>query len=250
MKIMQLVWLSLLIEILILAIIKPIFVSFEFLSIVSVSIHILLFTLIILSYKSKYNWIFLLAFLVRISFMIWDIYGRNIFILPNSEGDAIGFKDSAVAISENILLISTDVYGGLYAKVMGALFYIVGPQLILGHYINVLLSISVIYIIYLILKMLEINTWVISVILLIAAFFPNSIIMSAIFLREMIISFFVILSLYHYIKWIKFGKTFNVFLCILFLSMASMFHSGVVGIFLGYAFGFIFYKRSKEKVPF
>src|SRR5690606_9830070 len=60
----------------------------------------------------------------------------------------------------------------------------------------------------------------------------------------------VALSLYYFIKWLKFGRSANMALAIIMLGIASAFHSGVVGLFLGYAFAFLFYKRKANLLKF
>ena len=118
------------------------------------------------------------------------------------------------------------------------------------QYINVLIGISVVYIIYRILHLLDINKNIQKTIIFIAAFFPNSLIMSAIFLREIFPTFFVALSLYYFIKWMKVSGYKNIIVSFVLLGFASLFHSGVIGIALGYSFTFLFYKRKYNTFRF
>lgn len=247
---MKFIWLGLIIEILILSLLKSFVSDFQCISILAVLIHALFTMIVLLGFKNRLKFILLGAFLARVSFMFWDIYGSRIFSLPNSGADSVGFLNSAVRMSQNISLLNEDIYGGLYSKINGILFYIVGPLQEFGQYINVLLGLSVIFILYKILTMLNVDYRIIRIVILIAAFFPNSLIMSAIFLREMFITFFVVSSLYFFIKWYKFGRNTNMLFAMLALSIASMFHSGVMGIAIGYAFMFLFYKREKDKFRF
>src|SRR5699024_9385267 len=101
---------------------------------------------------------------------------------------------------------------------------------VVGQYLNVLLGISTVFVIYKTLENLEINPKVIQIVILIASFFPNSIIFSGIFLREIFPTFFVSVSLYFFIKWFRRAHTKNMLLAFLFLGLASSFHSGVIGI--------------------
>jgi len=247
---LKLIWLGLLFEIFLLILIKPFTVDFEFVSILAVSVHIFFTMVVLFVQKSKFKLIFSAAFFGRIMFMLWDLNARQIFQLPNSGGDSVGFYNSAILVSENISLLNENIYGAMYSKMIGLLFYWIGPLQMFAYYINVLLGLSVVLVIYKILNMLEVNYKITKLILLLVAFFPNSMVMSAIFLREIIITFFVTYSLYYFIKWFKKGFKINMVLSILTLGIASLFHSGVVGIFLGYAFVFLFYIKEKNKYQF
>jgi len=240
------IWLSLFIEILILTLIKPFVVNYELVSIIAVSVHVLFSIFVLLGHRSKLRMIFLAGFIIRVLAMIWDIYARNIFIFPNSGADTEAFYYAAISKSETVSLLMSDSYGGLYPKIIGSIFYLIGPQRLVAQYINVLLGLSVIIILYEILILLEIKPKICKRIIIIAAFFPNAIIMSAIFLRESFIAFFISASLYFYIKWFKFGNRNNILLSITVLGIACVFHSGVFGLFLGYAVALLYYNRKQN----
>lgn len=243
---MILIWIAFLIEALVLSLLKDIVIDLELICIVAISIHIL-FTTVVLISKKKYNIVFLCAFLARVALMVWDLYARNIFLLPGSGADTELYYNWSVAVSQNISLINEEITGGIYSKVIGILFYFIGPQRMFAQYINVILGLSVVIIIYKILIMLEIDSRITKIIILIAAFFPNSMVMSAILLREIFPTFFVAASLFFFIKWFESGYIRNMLFSILMLGLACMFHAGVIGIFIGYAFAFLFYKR-KDKI--
>lgn len=247
---LKLIWGGLLFEILILLMINPFVVDFEFVSILAVLLHALFTMIVILSIKNKMKIIFLGAFFARFFLMLWDNYASHIYILPNSGADSTGFFNSAISISRNITLLSENIYGGIYVKIVGFLFYVIGPLQSFGYYINVLLGLSIVFIIFKILMMLKIEFSVIRTIILMAAFFPNSLLLSAVFLREMFIALFVVASLYFFVKWFKSGKGLDMLFSMIMLGVASMFHSGVIGISVGYAFIFLFYKKGKDKFSF
>lgn len=246
---LKLIWSALVFEILILLIIKPFVVDFEFVSILAVSLNVLFTMILLLGYKNKYKTIFLFAFLARVGFMVWDLYARNIFTFPNSGADTEAFYHQALLFSEKPYQI-LGMEGELYSKIIGLVFYLIGPQRMFGQYINVLLGLSIVFLVFKILMTLEIKPKVTLLILLIAAFFPNSLIMSSIFLREIITTFFVTLSLFYFIKWIKKSGINNMLFSLMMIGVASMFHSGVIGIAVGYAFMFLFYKKDKNAYRF
>jgi hypothetical protein len=244
------IWFGLFGEILILAFIKPFIADFEVVAIIAVSLHIFFTMIVLMNWKNKFNEIFLGAFLARVLFMFWDIFASSIFTLPGSGADSVDFYYTAVNISQNISLLKGDIYGGIYVKIMGFFFYLIGPQQMMGQYINVLLGLSTIFIVYKILMMLRIKDEIINKIIIIAAFLPNSLILTSIFLREAFIIFFVAGSLYFFIKWFISGGYNNIFLSICLLLCASMFHSGVIGLAIGYCFCFLFYNKDKNSYGF
>lgn len=248
--IFKLIWIGLLIEIIILALIKPYVTDFIFLSTMAVSLHVIYTMALLIALKSNYYVIFFGAFLARVSIMLWDLYANHIFRLPNTGHDAIAFYQNALILSEDLTLLSEPIRGGDFTKFHGLLIHWIGPQQMLGHYINVLLGLTVVFIIYEILILLELRPKIIKIVTAIAAFFPASILMSAIFLREIVITFFVVYSLFYFIKWFKTDSKLYMVISLIMLGLSSIFHSGVVGIFFGYAFVFMFYNHYKNAYLF
>lgn len=242
-KYLFLIGFSLFIELLVLAIIKPYVSDFETISFISVGLHVFFVTLLLSGTVKSFKSLFILAFLIRVTFMFWDVYAKDIFLFPNSGVDSEMYYLTAVDIGNNLLLLSTNLQYGIYSKILGIVFYFTGPQRLLAQYFNVLFGLSVVFLLYKILQLLEIRRDISKSILFIAAFFPTSLIMSAILLREIVPTFFATYSFYFFIKWFKIGLTSNFILSLVMLGVASMFHAGVIGIFFGYAFVFLFYNK-------
>ena len=242
---MKLIWISFIVEIIILSIVKPFLLNYDRVAIIAVLLHVILTLLILMGNKDKLNMVFLGAFLIRALLMLWDIYARSIYVLPNSGTDSEFFYQQSLHFSNSLSTLLQDG-GELYCKVIGFIFHFIGPQRMFGQYINVLLGFSIVVIIYKILSMLEIKDHIQTIIILITAFFPNSIILSSIFLREIFPTFLVAASLYYFIKWYKTAKYTHMLLSITILGLASMFHSGVIGIIIGYSFAFLFYKKELQ----
>lgn len=246
---LKFIWLTFTINIIVLGILNSLVGPTSSLGIIFVLLHIMIVSIILMSYKSKLKFIFLSGFIARVVLMFWDLFARNIFILPNSGADSEMFYNSALTISNDLSFLG-NTRGGIFSDIMGILFKFIGDQRIVGQYINVLFGLSTLILIYKILTLLAINYKTKYFVLMIASFFPNSIIMSAIFLREIIPTFLVTLSLLEFIKWFISGKSSNAALSIFFLGFASMFHSGVIGIIVGYFFGFLFFDRNHNKLRF
>ena len=244
---MQIIWLGLLVEIFILALLQPLIDDFEGTAILAVLIHVVFTTIILLSnFKNKlFKSLFFLAFLLRVICLFWDSY---VFYLPHSGADTEAFYRQALFFSQDILNLSDD--GELYTKITGILFYVIGPQRLFGQYINTLLGLSVVLFIHKILVQLEVSPKITKLAISIAAFFPNSLFMSAIFLREMFPTFFVVASAFYFIRWFKSDRIINMILSFLAIGLASSFHAGVIGFIVGYALVFIFYQKNKDSYTF
>lgn len=243
---MLILWLGLLAEIFILGLLRSVITNFELVSIIVVFIHILFSVCRLVVLKNPLRWVFLAGFIGRCLFLFWDIYGRSIFSLPNSGADSEMFYLYASMVSENSALLGVQIQGGIYSKVIGALFMFTGPQRLLGQYVNVLLGLSVVFIINDMLRLLQLNEDTVKKTVLLAALFPNSMIMSAIFLREIFPTFFVACSLWFFVKWYGQGKGAHIWMSLVMLGLAGMFHSGVLSLFFGYVFMFIFYDTERK----
>lgn len=246
---MKWIWFTFIVEILILGAINSFTTVTSSVGIVLVLIHVLITFLVLQGYQSNKKWLFIGGYLGRIIFLFWDLYAKEIFVLPHGGLDNEMFYGQSLVISADLSLLGSSSEH-LYSKIMGLLFWFIGDQRIVGQYTNVLLGLSVIFVVNKILNILNVDENVQVLMLLIAAFFPNTMIISAIFLREMILTFFVSLSLLYFTKWFKFGKINDAIFSFLFLGIASLFHSGVIGIALGYFFGYLFYNRKNNKFQF
>lgn len=247
---MALSWLALIVELIILTIIKPVHGNLELLTIIMVGINLFFVIIDFRKYHKKLTLILYSGYVARLLAMLWDIYARNIFLFPGSGGDSERFLSTAIRISQNISLLSQEIYGDYYTKFLGIMFYSTGAERMIGQYINVLLGVSIIITLYNILKTLNINEKTIYIVITLIAFFPNAIVMSAILLRENLIIIFALLSFLFFLKWYKNGGLLNIFLSTLFLLLSSSFHAGVIGIGIGYAGMYLFYRRKENRIAF
>ena len=199
---MRLIWIGYIIEVLILSLIKPYVTNFEGVAIIAVLVHVIFSMVILYLSDRKIRYIIILGYLLRVFILFWDLYARNIYSLPNSGADTEMFYRMSVLISNNLSMIGT-TNGGMYSNILGIIFSLIGPQRVFGQYLNVLLGISTVFMLYKILENLDINTMIKRIVVIVATFFPNSIIFSAIFLREIFTTLFVSVSLYYFIKWFK-----------------------------------------------
>lgn len=244
---MFLPWLFFIIEILLFFIIKPYINNIEFYSTVLILFN-LPFVFLILARFGKETFLFLfIGLFLRLAFMYWDVLGYDIWLLPHSGKDSVGYYNSALTISQDLLLIKESIYGGLYSKISGVILFLGPSNRIILQYINVLLGMYSILFVYKIILRLKIPFKINRIMLIIMIFFPSSLIFSSILLRENIIAFLVVLSFYFFLNWILLNKVKSVIVSFLLIFLGATFHSGVISIILGYMFMLLFYKPSKNK---
>src|SRR5699024_10311646 len=179
---MILVWMSLLIELLVFYIFKPFIENEEFFAVLILLINIPFVLYMIGKYHGKFFLILFPAFFIRLLFMFVDIYGKNYITLPHSGGDSEGFLAAGIKISQDLSLMSEEIYGGLYSKILGLIFDLGPADRIIGQYINVLLGITTIVIVWKIFTNVVINDKLKLFSIFILAVFPSAIIFSSILL--------------------------------------------------------------------
>lgn len=247
---MKYIWGSLLAGILVLGVINAFIFRFGRAAEYFVILHIILTVALLYRYRPGLREIFIFALLARVALMVWDIRFSHIFNLPNSGADSTMYYAYARQVGQDLSLLLQDIRGGFFSKITGTVFWFTGFSRLMGQYINVLLGFSVVVIVNRITGLLKLGVRARRNTLLIAAFFPNSMVMSAIFLREIFPTFFVAASLYYFCRWFIRPKLKNMLLTLIMLALASLFHSGVIGIFLGYAYVFLFYRHSSKRFLF
>ena len=184
------------------------------------------------------------GYIFRVFLVFWDIYGRNIFPLPNSGADTEGFYNKSVMIM-NYYDISDP-----FSNVMGNIFKIVGPSRLYGQFIIVLFSLIALIILASLLYEFEISDRVKQVVCGIVAMLPNLAILSSIFLRESIMHMLIAISIFCFYKWFS-GKR-NLFLVLAWISVfgAARFHSSCVAVVGGYIAILMLYDRENRVFKF
>jgi len=243
-------WLGFLLQVFIMLFLKFETSQFVVVAIFFIIINFIIFVFDLYKYKFKIRNIIFSAYIIRLFAMFWDIYARNIFAFPGSGNDTENFLNSALKIYESSNMFTIGIYGGLYTKTLATFFRLILPHRLIGQYINVLLGVSIVVILYKILVMLDVNEKTIKYSMIIMVFFPNAVINSAILLRENIIVFFALLSFYYFIKWYKTSLNKYVIFSLLSLLVATAYHSGVIGLAAGYIFMYLFYNHKKNKFVF
>ena len=181
-----------------------------------------------------------LGYCERLFLVVFDIYGRNIYSLPNSGADSEGFYRSALAYANGYSV------EGAFPQVTGEVISWIGVSRLYMQFLLMLLSVAVLHLLAAMLCELRIDTARQRKVMYILCLMPNYAILSSIFLRESIVAFFAALSLWALIKWWVSGSERWFLFAFAAVFGASRFHSGTVAMAVGYiAIRLLYDKRRK-----
>lgn len=220
------------------------YLTFSFIIIVT----LVLFFVLFMKY-TQFIVIIFAGFIVRLAMVLIDL-SQGGPTIPHSGEDTENFYDTATLISEKLSLLGESVYGGTYSKMLGMIFYIYGDDRLFVQFLNVLFTITAILIVIQIFRMLKVPVHVQVILVAVMTFFPHSLIFSSILLREAAISLMVVLSLYCFVRWFTKRETISGVLSVVLILLGAAFHSAILGILIGYLFGFIFYQHEKRDFRF
>ena len=189
--------------------------------------------------KDIVKFIFFIFFLLRILLLYIDYYGKEFVNVFHSGGDSERFYLWGIDISKNLSLMNEISYTR-YTDFLGILYWIIGDQRLFSQYINVILGMWSIFVLYKILELFNIKDSKKLFFLALYGFYPQNIILSSILLREALIQFFFIYSIFFFSKWLMTNNKINIFLTLLFVLLCSLFHSGMLISLLVYGFMFLF----------
>ena len=189
---------------------------------------ILLIIAILSREKSKngiknFNIFLVISYLIRVIFLFWDRYYRHIFTFPNS-----GLDTGSFDVWARQYVINRMSGNNGYAAVLGWIYKFFYPNPLWGQYINVIASVLTISIMYKILCKLDIGYKYKFYGVLIICFLPNYLIMSAILLRESLITLLLTNSIYHLIEWWYSNRRNHIFVAMVCILCATYLHSGTI----------------------
>lgn len=193
-------------------------------------------------YAKPYSSILTGAYFVRIALLIFDIFGRNIYKLPNSGADTSLYHNMAKAVAEGGL----SGRGGIYSEIVASLYKLYGPSQIIGQLLNVVIGVWSIVLIIKCIDKLGIDQGITGIKLF--SFLPNIVILNCILLRETPIMFLLSFSLYLYVCWIKDGGILSIFFAYLMVFFATMLHSGAVAPVIAYTLVAVLYNRRQQTI--
>lgn len=196
-------------------------------------VSILINILIIFITCDKYKIQISLGFILRFFVMILDYYFSNIIKLPHSGIDTENFYNAGLLYSKVDNVFDYDYFGGIYTKLIGITLKLTGDNRLFIQYVNIVLSIFTILTLIDILIRLGIKDKISNEVILLLCFFPTNVLISSLVLRESWIIFLLIIGLKEYLIYINSNKYYDLIKSSIFISLASLFHSGAIIVLFG-----------------
>ncbi len=185
--------------------------------------------------KKKLFYILFISFIIRLTFLIINTF---FFVLPQGEGDAIGFELHAYELSVSDYDLNFIEYissGAKFFELLLSFVYLyIGRQPFVLGFIMVILGTYTVYLVYKATLYLWKDYKTAYKAALGMALFPMLAVESALTLREIPIVFFLLLAIISFIKYWKYKKHKENFYFFLYVFLASLFHIGIFSILLGY----------------
>ena len=178
----------------------------------------------------------------RVCLLFFDLYGRNIYNLPNSGADSEWFYD----IGRNIAH-GTGKGNGFYA-LTGLGIKLFGDARLFLQFCVMLFSIITIIMVDKSLQLLDVDVKRRRKVAYFLALLPNFAILSSIFLRESVVGMFVAFSVYFFIKWWKGTGEYNYWLAFAACFAGAYFHSGAVSVAAGLVIARLLCDRNTNKL--
>lgn len=217
----------------------------------NITIYVLIVSLLINIFalnlnKNKFKKHIQISMILRFIFMIIDVYYSDIINLPNSGIDSENYYKAGLTYSKYDSIFNYKLYGGLYSKIIGTLFKVIGDNRLFIQYINIILSILTILILIKVLDYIDIDKQIKKIVILIICYFPNNVLISALLLRESWIIFLTTIGLLLYVKYQQFNKLEYLLFSALAIVAASLFHSGVIMILFGFILNEILFQGNRK----
>ena len=184
-----------------------------------------------------------IGLLLRLLILFIDVLAYPSIILPNGHGDEDMFYDNAVYYAEHGV-----TYRGYFCVVMGRLFRILGYNRLIGQYLCMLCSIvALTYLAYTFNK-LDISGKNKGRILQIVCILPNFAILSSLFMREAVITMFLSISFYFFVRWAREKEEKLYYVAAIFVFPSALFHSGTIAVLAGYIVVRLIYDNKRNQI--
>ena len=185
----------------------------------------------------------MLGYLARVFLLIFDIYGRNIYILPGSGMDSERFYRNAIKFADK----TSDITNG-FIPVVGIIMRYIGHSRLYTQFLLMLCSIVTLILVDNCLALLEMPERNRKITAAITGLLPNLAMLSSIFLRESLITMLLAFSVFFFIRWWSSKSSINYILAFFAAFMASYFHSGVVSLAVGLVVVRLLADRNQKKI--
>ena len=184
----------------------------------------------------------IVSYLMRLCIIVWDIYCRDYYILPNSGDDTEMFYWNAIR-----LLNGGETSRGMFVYIVYFVFLICGPSRLWIQFLIMLCSMVTLHFIYQILVLTKINEEKMTKVMMVSCLLPNFSILSCILSRESIVCMFMTISLFYFISWIVKKQELPFLYSLIFAFVPIFFHGGMISIPIAYMFIKLIYNNKDEK---
>ncbi|MCH5186974.1 MAG: hypothetical protein J1F63_01125 [Oscillospiraceae bacterium] len=185
-----------------------------------------------------------LGYLFRLFLLFFDLYGQNIYHLPNSGADSSMFYRTA----SELATIGKTNRNEEFTIFMSMVFKFIGTSRLFSQFLLMLCSVVAMHMAGMILDELIEDDIAKNKSMYILCLLPNFAILSSIFLRESIVTMFVSISLYCFVRWFTQKNEMFFAAAFIFVFLGAWFHSGVVGLAVGYIAVRLLYDSREEKL--
>ena len=209
-------------------------------------LFLLLFRFIMTTDDGLFHRVLLIGFGIRLLLLLFTCV--DIFNVPDAHGDADGFHD--IALAHPGFFDEGEYHATNYTRLLSVLYLLTDDSRWFAQFINVVLSVMTLIYIRRILCILNVKEKLAERVLIIAALMPFLNIYSVVLLREAWVTFFVVLSLYFFVRWyLKKGNGgVDILLCLSAILLAMWMHAGAIGFLFGYFVAFVTYYRDEDKI--
>ena len=189
-----------------------------------------------------------MGYFFRILLLYYDVYSNDPFNLPLVGGpltsDPYYFYQAALGYSQGV----SSGYGGIFPRVLGVIFKFSCDSRLWAEFWVLLASIGTILVFANIITELDVSNNARIKGMYLISLLPNYAMMSAILRRETVITLFVSISFYYFLKWMKGQNDIkSIILSIVFALVASLFHGATGLIFAGYILVMIIYSPKQKR---
>ena len=194
---------------------------------------LIIITLLIALRWTAVSRILLTALAVRLIFLFIN---NHIFYLPDGDMDAKNFEQLAWEHSQGGFYNNFNNYSGpgayFYSFVLAIPYSFFGRSILLAQSLSILFGISSVFLGWMVAKKLWDNSTAIKVGWSIALF-PSIVSYSVLTMREVYISFFLLLAMYGIINWVRSNNYKSIFLIFIGFIGATFFHgASIIGLFV------------------
>lgn len=191
----------------------------------------------------KFKSALICGFIFRLLIMLFALYCRDIYVLPNSGADEDMFYQNAVRVAQG-----GTTERGFICELMGAFFRFFGISRLWGQFLLMLCSMGALVYACKIMHILQLDFQRASKAIWLLCLLPNFALLSSFFLRESIICMFITMSMYQFLRWARLKKEIGFVLALVFVFCAMRFHSGALAVAVGYILSRLLYDNRTGKL--